>query len=83
MKLNEIRYKIDRIDRELLVLLQEPTRGLGPDILAPLVQAIRDARYRGAAVVWMTKDGEIWNDATIPATHRYQLVARNLMEDKL
>lgn len=71
------------LGRPLLVLLQEPTQGLGPDILAPLVQAIRDARYRGAAVVWLTKDKDICNDATLPATQRYHLVARNLMEEKL
>ena len=71
------------LGQPLLLLLQEPTQGLEPDILAPLIQAIRDARYRGAAVVWMTKDKNIWNDATLPATHRYQLVARNLMEEKL
>jgi phospholipid/cholesterol/gamma-HCH transport system ATP-binding protein len=68
------------LGQPLLVLLQEPTRGLGEDILAPLIQAIRDARYRGAAVVWMTIENKIWNDSTIPATHRYRLVARNLME---
>ena len=71
------------LGQPLLLLLQEPTQGLETDILAPLIQAIRGARYRGAAVVWMTKDKKIWNDATIPATHRYQLVARNLMEEKL
>lgn len=70
------------LGQPLLLLLQEPTRGLGPDILAPLIQAIRGARYRGAAVVWMTKDREIWHDATVPASHRYQLVARTLMEEK-
>ena len=71
------------LGQPLLLLLQEPTRGLEQDTLAPLIQAIRDARYRGAAVLWLTKDKKIWNDATIPATHRYYLVARNLMEEKL
>jgi phospholipid/cholesterol/gamma-HCH transport system ATP-binding protein len=71
------------LGRPLLVLLQEPTRGLEPDILGPLIQAIREARYRGAAVIWLTKEKEIWKDATIPTTQRYHLVARNLMEEKL
>jgi hypothetical protein len=56
---------------------------LEPDILEPLIQAIREARYRGAAVIWLTKEKEIWKDATIPTTQRYHLVARNLMEEKL
>lgn len=71
------------LGQPLLILLQEPTSGLGSEILVPLVQAIRNARYRGAAVIWMTKENEIWNDATIPATRRYRLVARNLLEVKM
>jgi len=63
-----------------LVLLQEPTKGLGDESLAPLIHAIRAARSRGAAVIWMTMESVIWSDSTIPATHRYRLVARNLTE---
>jgi hypothetical protein len=45
-----------------------------------LIQAIRDARDRGAAVIWFTRKGGIWNDNSVPATRRYRLVARKLME---
>jgi len=68
------------LGRPLLILLQEPTIGMASEILSPLIQAIRDARDRGAAVVWLTRKSAIWNDASIPATHRYRLVARKLME---
>ena len=71
------------IGRPLLILLQEPTHGWGQTFFERLIQTIRDARSRGAAVIWLTTDKEVWNDATIPATHRYHLVARNLMEVKL
>jgi phospholipid/cholesterol/gamma-HCH transport system ATP-binding protein len=68
------------LGRPLLILLQEPTIGMASDILSPLIQAIRDARDRGAAVIWLTRKSAIWNDASIPATDRYRLVARKLME---
>ena len=68
------------LGRPSLVLLQEPTIGIGSEIVSPLIQAIRNARDRGAAVIWLTRESVIWNDATIPVTHRYRLVARKLVE---
>lgn len=68
------------LGRPSLVLLQEPASGMPSEILPPLIQAIRDARNRGAAVIWLTRESAIWNDASIPKTRRYRLVARKLME---
>jgi len=68
------------LGRPLLLLLQEPTTDMASEILPPLIQAIRDARNLGAAVIWLTRENVIWNDASIPATHRYRLVAGKLME---
>jgi phospholipid/cholesterol/gamma-HCH transport system ATP-binding protein len=68
------------LGQPLLLLLQEPTGDMASEILSPLIQAIRDARDRGAAVIWITRKGSIWNDASIPATRRYRLFARKLME---
>ena len=68
------------LGQPLLLLLQEPTAGMASEIASPLIQAIRDARDRGAAVIWFTKKGGIWNDTSIPVTRRYRLVARKLME---
>lgn len=68
------------LGQPLLLLLQEPTGAMASEILSPLIQAIRDARDRGAAVIWITRKGSIWNDASIPATRRYRLLARKLME---
>lgn len=68
------------LGRPFLLLLQEPTGDMASEILSPLVQAVRDARDRGAAVIWFTRKGRIWNDTSIPATRRYRLVARKLME---
>ena len=68
------------LGRPSLLLLQEPTIGTASEILPPLIQVIRDARNRGAAVIWLTKKSAIWNDTSIPVTHRYRLVTRKLME---
>lgn len=68
------------LGQPLLLLLQEPARGMASEIVSPLIQAIRDARDRGAAAIWFTRKGSIWNDRSIPVTRRYRLVARKLME---
>jgi phospholipid/cholesterol/gamma-HCH transport system ATP-binding protein len=66
--------------RPLLILLEEPTIGIFLEIISALMDAVREARERGAAVIWLTRKHLIWNDQTLPATQRYQLVAGKLME---
>jgi len=63
-----------------LILLEEPTFGVYPEILPPLINAIRKACDRGCGVIWLTLEDRVWNDAMLPATHRYRLTARKLME---
>jgi phospholipid/cholesterol/gamma-HCH transport system ATP-binding protein len=63
-----------------LILLEEPTDGVYPDMLAPLINAIRIACDRGCGVIWLTLEDHIWNDPMLPATGRYRLTARKLME---
>lgn len=64
----------------LLVLLEDPTFGLYPRIVPGLVNAIRQVRNRGAAVVWMTLAEEIWRDTSIPADRLFRMTGRNLTE---
>ena len=45
-----------------------------------LINSIREACNRGAAVMWLTTDKYIWRDETIPAIRRYRLAGRQLME---
>jgi phospholipid/cholesterol/gamma-HCH transport system ATP-binding protein len=66
--------------RPALILLEEPTSGIFLEIISALMDAVRKARERGAAVIWLTKKGLIWNDQTLPVTQRYRLVAEKLME---
>jgi phospholipid/cholesterol/gamma-HCH transport system ATP-binding protein len=63
-----------------LILLEEPTFAVYPELLAPLIHAIRRARSQGSAVVWLTAAAAVWNDPSIPATSRYRLVGRQFME---
>jgi phospholipid/cholesterol/gamma-HCH transport system ATP-binding protein len=68
------------LGRPSLILLEEPTTGMVSEIASPLIHAIGNARDRGAAVIWLTRENAIWNDSSIPATYRYRLVGRKLME---
>jgi phospholipid/cholesterol/gamma-HCH transport system ATP-binding protein len=63
-----------------LLLLEEPTSGVYPELLVPLIHAIRRARSRGSAVLWLTAAAVVWQDPSIPATARYRLVGRQFME---
>ena len=63
-----------------LILLEEPTFGVYPEILPPLMNAIREACDRGCGVIWLTLEDRVWSDPVLPATHRYRLTARHLME---
>ena len=63
-----------------LILLEEPTFGVYPEIVPPLINAIRNACDRGCGVIWLTLEDQVWNDSMLPATYRYRLTARKLME---
>jgi phospholipid/cholesterol/gamma-HCH transport system ATP-binding protein len=63
-----------------LLLLEEPTLGVYPELLMPLLHAIRRACRHGSAVLWLTAAASIWRDPSIPATARYHLVGRQFME---
>jgi phospholipid/cholesterol/gamma-HCH transport system ATP-binding protein len=68
------------LGRPLLIVLEEPTAGIYLEIISALMNAVREARERGAAVIWLTQKNLIWNDETLPVTQRYRLVAGKLME---
>jgi phospholipid/cholesterol/gamma-HCH transport system ATP-binding protein len=53
-----------------LILLERPAQGVYPDIMPPLINAVRTARNRGAAVVWLTDTAAVWNDRGIRPTWR-------------
>jgi phospholipid/cholesterol/gamma-HCH transport system ATP-binding protein len=63
----------------VLVLLEQPTRGLYPEIMAPLMSAIRRARARGAAVLWTTTDADVWNDRGIRPSLRFTMSGSQML----
>ncbi len=68
------------LGQPVLVLLEEQSTGCFKEMMPELINAIREARSRGAAVVWLTSDKFIWRDQSIPANRRYRLAGRKLME---
>ena len=68
------------LGQPFLVLLEEQSTGCFKEMMPNLIDAIRQARNRGAAVMWFTADKFIWRDKSIPATRRYRLAGRKLME---
>ena len=68
------------LGRPALIVLEEPTAGIYLEIISALMNAVREARARGAAVIWLTRKNLIWNDQTLPVTQRYRLITGKLME---
>jgi len=68
------------LGQPVLILLEEQSPGCFKEMMPNLINAIREARNRGAAVMWLTSDKFIWRDDAIPATRRYRLAGRKLME---
>jgi phospholipid/cholesterol/gamma-HCH transport system ATP-binding protein len=61
------------LGRPKLVVLDQPMRGLPGGLIEPLVNALRAARDRDAAVVWLSLDQDILADRSLPADARYRL----------
>ncbi|MBL8702354.1 MAG: organic solvent ABC transporter ATP-binding protein [Alphaproteobacteria bacterium] len=68
------------LGRPQLVVLERATQRLYPEIMEPLINAIRYARDRGAAVLWLSLDQRIWGDPSLPATARLRLIGGRLVE---
>jgi phospholipid/cholesterol/gamma-HCH transport system ATP-binding protein len=58
----------------ILILLENPTVGIYADVIAPLVNTVRDARERGAAVLWTTNELQVWNNPELHATARWRML---------
>jgi len=68
------------LGQPMLIVLEEQSQGCFKEMMPNLINAIRQARNRGAAVMWLTSDKFIWRDQSIPVTRRYRLAGRQLME---
>lgn len=68
------------LGRPELVVLERATQRLYPEIMEPLINAIRVARDRGAAVLWLSLDPRVWGDPSLPATQRLRLLGGRFVE---
>jgi len=61
-----------------LILLENPTVGIYADVIAPLIDTVREARQRGAAVLWTTKELQVWSNPELLATSRWRMLGSPL-----
>ena len=61
------------LGRPQLLILEHPADGGPAQLLEALVNAVRAARDRGAAVLWFTDDRETFTNARVPADLRLRL----------
>ena len=62
-----------------LLLLESPLQDQFEELKTPLLDALAHARQRGAAAIWLTRGDLVWNDRSVPASHRLRLRERGLV----
>jgi phospholipid/cholesterol/gamma-HCH transport system ATP-binding protein len=62
----------------ILILLENPTVGIYTDVIAPLINTVREARDRGAAVLWTTNELQVWSHFEQRATARYSMIGSQM-----
>jgi phospholipid/cholesterol/gamma-HCH transport system ATP-binding protein len=62
-----------------LLLLESPLQNQFEELLTPLLDALADARQRGAAAIWLTRSDLVWSNHEVPANHRLRLRERGLV----
>ena len=67
------------LGRPDLVVLERPTRGVYPEIMPALVNSLRSARERGAAVLWTTSDARVWIDPDIRPSRKFAMLGSQLV----
>jgi phospholipid/cholesterol/gamma-HCH transport system ATP-binding protein len=67
------------LGRPRLIILERATQHVYPEIVEPLISAIRAARDRGTAVLWLSLEPRIWADPSVPATRRLRLMGGELL----
>jgi phospholipid/cholesterol/gamma-HCH transport system ATP-binding protein len=64
----------------LFVAVESRAQPWRRELIAPLVDAMLQVCERGGAVLWSVVDDPLFDDAAIPATTRYRLRGRGLLE---
>ncbi len=63
-----------------LVLIEPLPHLADTEFLEPLVNALRRLRDRGGAALWLTLDGRVWRDASLPVTRRLRIIGAGIFE---
>ena len=61
-----------------LLLLERPEVGLYPEVMTALAEAVRSARRRGAAVLWLTSYPDVWRHPDLHPTARYAIAGARM-----
>jgi phospholipid/cholesterol/gamma-HCH transport system ATP-binding protein len=64
-----------------LLILECPTAGVYPELLPSLLNMLRMARNRGAAVLWLTDNTKVWNNPGVRPTLRGQMYGARMHVD--
>jgi phospholipid/cholesterol/gamma-HCH transport system ATP-binding protein len=67
------------LGRPVLIVLESAGDALREELVAPLINAMRTARDRGAAVLWFCRNHELLEDPTLPATRRLRFLGDKLV----
>lgn len=61
-----------------LILLEDPDHGVEPDDVSGWLEALAEHHRRGAAILWMTSRGRLWDDERMTWARCFQLSAQDL-----
>jgi phospholipid/cholesterol/gamma-HCH transport system ATP-binding protein len=56
-----------------LVILESPVQGAFAAIIPALLNRLASLRDAGGAALWLTRSRLVWEDRTLPASHRWRL----------
>jgi phospholipid/cholesterol/gamma-HCH transport system ATP-binding protein len=68
------------LGRPRLVVLEHVAQLADGDLMERLVNVVRHARDRGAAVLWLTLDPRVWRDSSLPVTRRLRIIGDEIYE---
>jgi len=70
------------LGRPILLLLERPTDGAHAEVVPSLMRLIAIARHRGAAILWLTAETEVWADREIRPDRRLRVSGTRLLPDQ-
>jgi phospholipid/cholesterol/gamma-HCH transport system ATP-binding protein len=67
------------VGEPLLIILENPTKDVHLDALPGLMGAVKTARGRGAAAIWMTDDMRVLSQVASESTHKFEFRGAGLV----